>query len=335
MNVSVGLNLAARLRRDLATRLFLILIIIALLNGCCSRWSEAVVSPASRSFDELKNNIVELRELSLKQEITLHPVAWDLSTIERTPLYANDFSPPPIDVVERAYKRMGLVSEGADLVKALPAYDRLEQMVFYDARERRVFVTPEASGLGCGFVQGNSQLAQEIPEVFGIVEALQEQNFHWHELLESLFPEDDRLASLALAKGDATLVALAHARRKKKVPTSAVDIQIIARLGAELEKSAAELPAVRPWPGFLPLRSAPGRRLVTSHPLGAETSYPPIGHMEISSPSGLVVGRTTVQPGVFFVPIRRRWKRAAGFVSNRRPPSKIVPKRKSLLVARF
>ena len=167
MNVSVPLTLDAWSRRDFATRLFLILIIFGSLSGCYSQRPGAVVPAVARSFNELKNSIVELRELSLNQDITLRPAASDLSTKELNHLYAKDFIPPPIDLVERAYKRIGLLSESADYAKARTAYDRMEQLVFYDAQQRSVIVGPEAFRLGRGFAQGNPRMAQEIPEVFG------------------------------------------------------------------------------------------------------------------------------------------------------------------------
>jgi len=242
VDVCGPLTVASRSRRGRAVGLVIIVIVFASLTGCYSPESGTIISTIPPSFNQLKDRIAQLRQLSLKHDITLALNGFDAS--------AEDLDGPPgkndglssVKQLERAYQKIGLLEERTNLAGALADYHRIEQMALYHGTTRTVSLGPEAFRLGQVFARANPRRAREIPALFGIVEALQDQNFHWNERLRTVFSEDRRLAFQSLAKGDATLVALAHGSGEEKVPTSVVDLQIIARLGAELERSAPDLP---------------------------------------------------------------------------------------------
>lgn len=242
MNVSGPLAVKPQISRFSSARLFIVLIILGSLTSCFSSEPIRVIPTIPDSFNELKKTIVPLRGLSLNRDITLDQAPSQAGASELNNFFAEHYSPSAIPHVERAYKRIGLIPESTDFARAMAEYNRLEQMTFYDASKGNVVIGPEAFRLGQVFAQWNPRAAGEIPAVFGISQALQEQNFQWDERLKSIFPEDRRLAFRALAKGDATLVALTHASGEKKVPHSLPEVQIIGRLATELEKSASQLP---------------------------------------------------------------------------------------------
>ncbi len=242
MDVLLTGTVQHRLSRSGSVRLFILLIILGFFPGCVPS-QPARISPGNPdSFDELKRATVSLRGLAFTRDITLDRVDSEAGAREANNFFAEQYSPLPIADLERSYKRIGLIPGATDFAQALVDYNRLERMAFYDASRASVVIGPEAMRLGQVFALSNPRAAQEFPEVFAISKALQEQNFHWEERLKSVLLEDRGLAIRALARGDATLAALAHASGEKKVPSSLPEIQIIARLAAELEKSAAHLP---------------------------------------------------------------------------------------------
>src|SRR5207244_11796389 len=100
----------------------------------------------------------------------------------------------------------------------LADYRRLDRIAYYEAERTRVVVRPEASSLGQAFSATNPWVAAEVPAIFGIVQALDEQHFQWQERIKSIALEDRQLALQALAVGDATLVALPRVNGSKIPP---------------------------------------------------------------------------------------------------------------------
>jgi len=233
---------ASRSRHVRAIRFFLPLVFVGALTGCYSPGPREVISTVAPSLTELKDSTVQIRQLTLDHDIALLGNGSATPASEPNGLVPGAYRPFSVQQVERAYKRIGLLDENADYARSLADYERLERMAFYDGNRRSLVLSPEAFRVGLVFAQANPRMAREIPALFGIVHAMQAQHFHWDEKLRFISLEDRRLAFRSLAQGDAALVALAHSIGEKKVPTSAVDIQIIARLGAALEKLAVELP---------------------------------------------------------------------------------------------
>jgi len=243
VDVSGPLAVASRSRCLRALQFFLALIIVGAWTACYSPEPRGVTGTTQDSFKELKASIVRLRHLPLAQDIVLRPNAPEPPVQALSGAFENDYGPSSVRQVEQAYKRIGLLEENADFLQGLADYNRLEQMAFYDRHQHTTSLGVESIRLGLAFAPSDPGTAREIPVLFGIVHALQEQNFHSDEKLLFLFLEDRRLAFRSVAKGDATLLVLAHESSEKTVPTSLVDIQIIARLGAALEKMAADLPS--------------------------------------------------------------------------------------------
>src|SRR5207247_11125341 len=94
-------------------------------------------------------------------------------------------------------------------------YVRPDRIAYYEPELRRVVVRPEASSLGRAFSATAPRVAAEVPAIFGIVQALDEQHFQWQERIKSIALEDRQLALRALAVGDATLVALTRVSGSK------------------------------------------------------------------------------------------------------------------------
>src|SRR5437867_11652308 len=98
--------------------------------------------------------------------------------------------PTVVTQLARAYKRIGLLPENTDFAKALADYRRLDRIAYYEAERTRVVVRPEASSLGRAFSATNPWVAAEVPAIFGIVQALDEQHFQWQVRIKSIALED-------------------------------------------------------------------------------------------------------------------------------------------------
>lgn len=242
MDVPGEVKLRSRVRRAGVARAFYCLTVFGLLAGCFSSEPKEVIPTALDSFDELKQTVIQIRGLALKQDISL----------EITPSYGGDgapnkiltenYGPSTVTNVARVYKRIGLLPEITDLGKALADYHRVDRIAYYETQRASVVVRPEALSLGRAFSETDRRIAQEIPVVLGVTQALQEQHFQWQERLKTIVLEDRRLAFRALAIGDATLVALAHTSSDKKVPKLAAAVETLVRLSSTMEKLASDLP---------------------------------------------------------------------------------------------
>ena len=222
----------------------------SLLAGCAFRLPAVV--PSTISFTELTKAVAEMRALEPKQDIKLEMSDANADTPDKTA----DGSEGPWDIVQvgRAYNRIGLLPESTDFAKAVADYRRLERIVYYETQTATVVIRPEASSLGRAFSETNPRIAAEVPGVFGIVRALQEQHFHWQERMKSSVLEDRQLALRAVATGDAILAALSRANNNKIDFSSAAAAQIVSRLASVVETSAANLPDLLRWKLLFPYR---------------------------------------------------------------------------------
>ena len=233
------------------TRIVEACFLLSLLAGCFHFRLPAVV-PSTISFTELTKAVAEMRGLQPKQDIKLEMSDANADAPDTT---LNE-SDGPWDIVQvgRAYNRVGLLPENTDFAKAVADYRRLERIVHYEAQTATVVIRPEASSLGRAFSETDPRIAAEVPGVFGIVRALQEQHFHWQERMKSFVLEDQQLALRAVATGDATLAALSRANNSTIDFSSAAAAQIVSRLASVVEISAANLPDLLRWKLLFPYR---------------------------------------------------------------------------------
>jgi hypothetical protein len=233
------------------SRIFGTIFFLSLLAGCFASRSPAVVT-ATISFTELTRAIAQMRGLEPKQDIKLEMSDANTATPDRA---LNGWD-GPWDIVQvgRAYERVGLLPENTDFARAVADYWRLERIVHYQTQTATVMIRPEASSLGRAFSETDPRSAAEVPGVFGIVRALQEQHFHWQERMKSIALGDRQLAFRALATGDATLIALSRVHNNKIDFSSAATAQTLSRLAAVLEKSASHLPDLLRWKLVFPYR---------------------------------------------------------------------------------
>jgi hypothetical protein len=74
-----------------------------------------------------------------------------------------------------------------DLGKALAEYQRIEDLINYDAVKGTLAIAREAARLGAPFEQTNPRTAREAPAVLGIVKMLQERYFRRSAVINSGF----------------------------------------------------------------------------------------------------------------------------------------------------
>lgn len=239
---------------------FAAIFIFSSLAGCFVS-KPPPAAPVTISFTELTRAIAQARGLPLKQEMKLQMLQSDVDTALPDRISTGTEGLLNIAQVDRAYKRIGLLPESGDFARAIADYRRLERMVDYEAQSATVVIRPQATSLGQAFLQIAPRSAAETPGVFGIVQALQEQHFHWRERLKSIGSEDRRLALRAVATGDAVLVALSRADHNKLDLSSAATVQTLDRLASAVEKSAAGLPELLRYKLVFPYRG--GSRFVS------------------------------------------------------------------------
>jgi hypothetical protein len=231
-----------------------LIVIVALLSGCLS-FERTTAPPAPViSFTELKNSVVQIRGLTLKHDIRLDTANFEGGSAASNHAVAEAYGPSTVTHVARAYKRIGLLSENTDFTSALADYRRLDRVATYEAQSASVGIAPEASTLRRAFSESNPRIAGEVPAVFAVMQALQEQHFHWHERIKSIGLEDRKLTFLALATGDATMVALTRASGNPAAGSLTSGSETLERLVAAVEKSAANLPELLRWKLVFPYR---------------------------------------------------------------------------------
>ena len=177
MNVVRYANLNSRVNLAPLARIFGAISFFAFLGGCFSSAPTPSTPAPVISFTDLKNRVGQIRGLSLKRNITIEATTsnGDVGASDKT-LTEMD-GPTVVTQLARAYKRIGLLPENIDFAKALADYRRLDRIAYYEAERTRVVVRPEASSLGRAFSATNPWVAAEVPAIFGIVQALDEQHF--------------------------------------------------------------------------------------------------------------------------------------------------------------
>jgi hypothetical protein len=231
-----------------------LIVIVALLSSCLS-FERPTAPPAPViSFTELKNSVVQIRGLALKHDIRLDTANFAGGAGASDQALTEAYGPATVTHVARAYKRIGLLAENTDFASALADYRRLDRVASYEAQTASVGIGPEASTLRGAFSESNARIAGEVPAVFAVMQALQEQHFRWHERIKSIGLEDRKLTFLALATGDATLVALTRASGNPTAGSSASGSAALDRLASAVEKSAANLPELLRWKLVFPYR---------------------------------------------------------------------------------
>jgi hypothetical protein len=241
VNVDRHANLNLQPSRAAFGRICGAIFIVASLIGCLSFRSTTAVPPPLISFTELKNRVIEIRGLSLKRNVTIDASGangGEASDTALTDLYG---AKDPTEL-SQVYKRIGLLAADTDFSKALADYHRLNRIAYYESRSASVVINPKAASLGRAFSETDARMAGEVPAIFGIVQALEEQHFHWHERMKSITLEDRKLSFHALAVGDAILVALTRVNGNKTSASSLAAEQTRTRLRSAVEKLAADLP---------------------------------------------------------------------------------------------
>lgn len=231
--------LPAFLRRASATFLFLI---IPTVNACLSPEPPPLPSWLAADFSELANTVAALRRLPLKRKIALEDRSAIKNDFATTSARVEELFGSPVLQVEYSYRSIGLLRNDVDLGKALADYQRIEEIIQYDAVKGTLALTRDAAKFGAPFEQTNPRAAREAPAVLAVVKALQEQHFRWSAVVSSAHSEDRRLAIRAVAAGDALLTLIARSHGKERVQLSPGDIDRVKRIAAEIDKRGASLP---------------------------------------------------------------------------------------------
>lgn len=216
------------------TGVLLLLAVVVILASCLTSEPRPLFRPSPGGFAALAQDIAAFRGLPLKRDITLAGGFADQPTRNESA------GPFELKQVEQAYKSIALLPNDADLAKALGEFRQLDRLFAYDSVNGTVALGSAATKLATPFEMTDPTLAREAPLGFAIATALQEQYFQWQEKTDSLFLEDQRLSSRALATGDAVVTLIARA--VKRIDLTAEDLARAGRFAAELEKAAARLP---------------------------------------------------------------------------------------------
>jgi hypothetical protein len=204
------------------------------LAGCIGSEPRPLIRPAPAAFSAFAHELAKFRRLPLKREITLATGPDLLPPNDATAAFA-------LKQIEHIYQSIGLIEPDTDLAAALGEFRRLDQLSAYDRNNGEITLASAAAKLGAPFEMTEPNLARDAPLAMAVVTALQEQNFFWLERSRSVLLEDQQLAWRALATGDAVVALIAHAANRTDLNAS--DLARASRFAAELEKSAARLPA--------------------------------------------------------------------------------------------
>ncbi len=88
----------------------------------------------------------------------------------------------------------------------------------------------------------NAPKDREFAPVLAIVQALQEQHFHWRATIDKVALEDRRSAFRALATGDAALTLLTIGMRGEDLKLLPAQFGVATQIAGEIDKLAASLP---------------------------------------------------------------------------------------------
>ncbi len=215
--------------------------LLSFVLGCFPLQPKTIAPPSKDQLSALKTSLAQLRGLEPKRDFEF--VAGELA--ETAPI-ADDIA------LERAYKHLGLLGANDDLKTALEKYRRLARLIDYDSANDRLQIGADAQRLGSALPPPYQRAAGELAHAMAIVQALQEQHFHWQEKISRASNDDSQLAHRAVAGGDALLTALAHGSDGKLNSTS--HLSAARQVAKQMERLADDLPPFLRSQLTLPLR---------------------------------------------------------------------------------
>jgi hypothetical protein len=185
------------------------------LAACSTVPTNRTASSQSLSFEELKQRVARDRGLPFRKPLLLETLPnQELVELQKKRLkdqYADD----KLRVLERVYKRLGLLPPNADWLGLMAEFRLLTNGAVYDPKENKIFVPRETWRHGSSMLRAlrgtppTETEAREFLLALALVQALEEQNFHLEERFLQSGAEDLKLAIGAIAGGETVLAALA------------------------------------------------------------------------------------------------------------------------------
>jgi hypothetical protein len=218
------------------------LLLAGWLAGCFSSNNPPTTPLPPESWVDLKQKVALVRELPFKRDVSLTTESSNATPAVPEAYVTEEYGAQPLAAISRAYKRLGLLPESTDFAGALAEYARLERIFYYEARKHVIVITPDAAELARAMITEPRRHSEQIPLVFALTQALQEQHFRWQEKLKRVSDEDRKLAFRALSAGDAFLVGSVFLRESQPTANPPDTLQTMARWSTALDKRASHLP---------------------------------------------------------------------------------------------
>ena len=241
MDVLDRLELQTGLLRAHGLKRVWILTLAGWLTSCASSTPPSTTS-APESFNELKQRISLIRELSFKREVALAKESPNATRTTPERIFSDKYGSQSLVHISHAYKRLGLLPESTDFPAALADYVRLDRIFYYDARRDLIVISPDATQLVQAMRDEPGRNLAQLPVVLALSRALQEQHFQWQGKLNGISLEDRRLAFRALAVGDTVLVGSAYLQGSQGTTRPPDSARNLAGLATALEKMGSHLP---------------------------------------------------------------------------------------------
>jgi hypothetical protein len=219
-----------------------ILALTGWLAGCSSSHPLSKISAPPESLNELKQRVALLRELPFKRELSFANQSPNTTEVPPERFFSDEYGAQSLLYVSQAYKRLGLLPESTDYAAALADYVRLERAFYYEARRDLIVISPDAPQLVQAMTKAPNHNLEQLPVVFALTRALQEQHFQWQVRLNRISLEDRKLAFRALAVGDTVLVGTAYLQRFGQTTGPPDPALTVARWATALEKRGSHLP---------------------------------------------------------------------------------------------
>lgn len=206
------------------------------LAACLASEPRGLPRVSSEAFSRLAKEISELRQLPLKRDLALDEADGEAGAVAN-PYYGG----MPLAAIESAYRAVGLLRRETELNPALADYRRLERLAAYNETGGKVWLSRNLARLSSALESTRPSIAAELPAVFAIVAALQEQHFKWRARTDAVSLEDRRLAFRAVGAGDLVLTLLLRAGTAK-ADLAAANAQVADPIGRELDRLGERLP---------------------------------------------------------------------------------------------
>jgi hypothetical protein len=202
--------------------------------------------PAGR-FEEMREEISRLRGLPFVHQVTLETKTPE----ELRSLVAESIEGAEAEKIaslSEAYRRLGLIPESADLAKSLLDVALVRKAVYYDSRGKKIVAPggPVRAGPASFEIPwpASEESARQLLLAQALARALQEQNFHWSDSIQSRDTRDRKLTLRAVTRGDAMLVGLAHLLAgdpggKEKIVDG---VRRLFRLSTRIDRQLSHLP---------------------------------------------------------------------------------------------